>query len=52
MSKIIVLSEDTEIDGKVYRKGELVQVDDNYDTNIKRVIDVIPDNGQPTEQVS
>lgn len=36
--KVIVLSDQTEIDGKIYRAGEVVQVDDNFSTNIRRVL--------------
>lgn len=36
--KIVVLSEDTIIDGKKYRKGEVVQVEDSFDENVERTI--------------
>lgn len=36
--KVIILSEDTIINEKFYRKGEVVQVDDDFDLNIKEVI--------------
>ena len=36
--KIITLSEQTVIDGKLYRKGEVVQVVDEFSENIKRVV--------------
>jgi len=36
--KTIVLSEDTWIDGKLYRKGEIVMVPNNWTENIKEVL--------------
>lgn len=51
MAKVVVLDRDTIIDGKFYRQGEVVQVDDGFSENIKEVIKENIDNG-PTEQVS
>jgi ribosomal protein L9 len=36
--KVVILSEDTVIDDKLYRKGEVVPVDDGFQENIKRVV--------------
>jgi hypothetical protein len=38
MSKVVVLSEDTIIDGCAYLKGQVVRVDDGFNTNIRRVV--------------
>ena len=49
--KVIILSEGTVIDGKLYRKGEVVQVDDGFNTNIKRVV-VDANTGKAREAAS
>ena len=36
--KVIILSVDTNIEGKLYRKGEVVPVDDEFNTNVKSVV--------------
>lgn len=36
--KVITLAEDTTINGQLCRKGQLVQVEDGFDTNVKKVV--------------
>lgn len=36
--KIIILSQDTVIEGKLYRKGEIIPVEDTFNENVKEVI--------------
>ena len=36
--KVITLAEDTIVEGQLCRKGQLVQVEDGFDTNVKRVV--------------
>jgi hypothetical protein len=36
--KIITLSDNTVINDKLYRKGEVVPVDDGFNTNVKTVV--------------
>ena len=38
MTKVIILSEDTVIDDKLYKRGEIIPVPDDYNENIKEVV--------------
>ena len=48
MTKVIILSEDTWIDDKLYRKGEIIPVPDDFNQNIKEVVN--PDLDQDKEE--